>query len=512
MFTRYRVRSKSEMIDYIFTFIATIANKPVPINQIRFLSGDGKQEYWFIKEDFGLSAWVVDINDTTVSGESIIYPWQAKSTIGLKATYLKDFQRKEIDWDTTNSARAELIPPINEAYRDSLIGATNTKAYKDAYDVWHSSLLDVENLFCYSDVWRRTRGTNVFHVGGLLKFDKVPFNGLPYLTLDCHYDDGTFSFQLYSNKMPYVTRHLIIGEYSGNDSLVSKSYIFSSSFIMRSNTKNIGYKDAFYLPAVVSDDTDKEAPIPSAELSYDLDNYLFKMVRCNVDYDNQVKRDSVNGIDVSFAVDIDLGTYKIPTYIDSNPDVDGSDYSDNTTKIFKWEYRRLHTSYENSENNIGVNYWSLTDSEIREYGVYDDLSETVKRYPIVRRSGTCGNSVNTKNNVSEIMPIMFYVLRDPDDVNSWSCLGHTDSIGYVNMYNMGTGRYLQSYYDADYREYFCYDMWKKRAPATPYKNCTNDGKYKYNDSYGVGGLFGIAVKDTHNLDFDSISRRWVSGE
>lgn len=502
------------MVNKIFTFIATIANKPVPTNQIRFLSNNSKQEYWFLNESYGISVWIVDVNDTTIAGDEVVYPWEAKSTIGIKATYLRDIQRKEIDWDTTNTARASLIGPINKAYHDALIGATSTKAYKDAYDIWRNSLWEVDNMFWYKDVWRRVKGTNVFHVGGVLRFDKVPFNGLPYITLDCHYVDGTFSFQLYSNKMPYETRHLVVGEHTGQNTLLSKSYMFASSFTMKSGTKNVGYKDAFYLPAIVRADTKREYPIPSAIFNYDLDNYLFKMVRCNIDYDNQAKCSSVNGVPVSFAVDIDLGTFKIPYHHESNPDQDEkSDYAGNDTEVYLWEYRQLHTSYEHSETNIGVSYWSLTGREMRSYGVYDDLDKVVKHYSIQRRSGTCGNSVNTKNNISEIMPIMFYVLRDPDDVNSWSCLGHTDLIGYVNMYNMGTGRHIQSYYNKDYTEYYCYDMWKKRAPATPYLSRTDYTEPpRYDRSYGVGGLFGLAIKHTDSIDFDNVSRRWVSGE
>lgn len=506
MFTRYRISSKDEMVNCIFTFIASISNQSVPTNKVRFLSNNGKQEYWFLKEDFGLSAWIVDVGDTTVSGDEVVYPWQAKSTIGLQATYLRDMQFKVVDWDTTNNERGKLIPQINQEYHDALIGATATKTYKDAYDKWRSDLQEVDNMFWYKTVWRRIRGTNVFHVGGYLRFDKVPFNDLPHITLDCHYVDGTFSFQLYSNKMPYITRHLIIGEHSGQDNLLSKSYILASSFTTRSETKDIGHQDAFYAKALVPADTDKEAPIPGAILNYDLDNYLFKMVRCNIDYDNQVKRDSVNGVNVSFAVDIDLGTYKIPKYDEPYPDQENrSNYANNTTKVYSWAYRRLHTSYEHSESNIGVNYWPLTGQELRKYPV----EYIIPQFWIQRRSGTAGNSVNTKNNISEIMPIMFYVLRDPDDLNSWSCLGHTDLIGYVNMYNMGTGRHIQSYYDADYNEHYCYDMWKKRAPATTYRNNTNEGGSSYNDSYGVGGLFGIAVK---HESYSDTSGRWVSGE
>ena len=110
--------------------------------------------------------------------------------------------------------------------------------------------------------------------------------------------------------------------------------------------------------------------------------------------------------------------------------------------------------------------------------------------------------------------MIFYVLRDPDDLNSWSAIGHTDKVGYVNMYNMSSGRTLQSYYDADFNKHYCYSMWKKRCAPIPYCTYTNpisELGFRYNASYGVGGLAGLAIRHTDNIDYEDFARRWVDG-
>ena len=75
------------MISKIFEFIANLANKPVPSSdKIRFVSGNGKQEYWFVKDSDGISAWIVDVGDTKINGDALVNPWEAITTVGARAT------------------------------------------------------------------------------------------------------------------------------------------------------------------------------------------------------------------------------------------------------------------------------------------------------------------------------------------------------------------------------------------------------------------------------------------
>ena len=509
--------SSTDMINKIFEFIANLANKPVPSSdKIRFVSGNGKQEYWFVKDSDGISVWIVDVGDTKINGDALVNPWEAITTVGARATYTKDMSRLEIDWSATNAMRAPLYDSNNKEYYDTLVGATATKAYKDAYDKWYNRNREISEMFKYKSVWHRITGTNIFHVGGSLRFSQVSFSGKSYKTLDCHYNDGTFSFNLYSNGIPYQTRSLIVGEFDVVDEEIkSKSYILSSSFIFRSNYKPVGHKDAFCLPSVVDVETDREEPINGQTFYKDLPNFLFKCCRCDIDYDSKYVRDSFEGVPVAYRVNINLDDYIMPVWsIARDTGSSIPNYAGESYKLTAWDYRQLYTAFEHREHGVGVSYWSVMGQTKKSYMFYDDVANSFKNYSIQQRSGPCGNTVNTKNNVSEIMPIIFYVLRDPDDLNSWSAIGHTDKVGYVNMYNMSSGRTLQSYYDADFNKHYCYNLWKKRCAPIPYCTYTNpisDLKFRYNASYGVGGLAGLAIRHTDKIDYEDFARRWVDG-
>lgn len=512
MFSRYRVRSNSEMIADIKLFLSIACGLSSSSSDIKIFTKDNNHILWFLEEDFGISAWITDASDVNVDGTPVTNsPYFATSTVGLAAKYVTDAQVTVIDDEETNKAK-------DRAREDFETWETNTYGSKpitfnSARDkvVYEQEVADrlrsIDSIVITKKKWERLYDTNVFHVGGALRYSDVPLiDG--YKILDCHYNDGVFAFFLFSINDKKTTSSLIIGEYIPSSNNTDRCFILSNTFYIISEDKLPGYNDSFLYKSIFGNETFKLRG-ESRVIHYN--NDLLRLVQYDVDYEPNPKKYSVNGVKVGFRQNI--CTLHLQVWNMSKADGDSeSMYSGNNMKILEWYYRELHCSYECEEYNVGVNYYPLMDTNKKPYKVYDPYisgTDPFDEFTGFSRCGTGGNSVNTNNNISEIMPIIFYVLRDPDNLDSWSYIGHTNIINYVNMYNMSSGRFTQSKFRDNYEAFACYDLYRRRCSFTPWSDDENEKNpgHLYNEAWGFGGFPGLAFK----LDGENVSNAFAVG-
>lgn len=74
-----------------------------------------------------------------------------------------------------------------------------------------------------------------------------------------------------------------------------------------------------------------------------------------------------------------------------------------------------------------------------------------------------GMSVNTLNGISLVLPIYFFVLRDPQVLDNYSAIGFTNYVNYVNLYNISSGTKLDSYNDGITSSYKCFSIGYRRS-------------------------------------------------
>ena len=91
-----------------------------------------------------------------------------------------------------------------------------------------------------------------------------------------------------------------------------------------------------------------------------------------------------------------------------------------------------------------------------------------------------GLSVNELNEVALILPCYFFIKHTPRVLDTWSCLGRTDEIGYVNMYNIGNEHIAHSNYPVKSDKYICFGVWSRRNTS---KTVTTTKDNKKIDNY-----------------------------
>jgi len=86
------------------------------------------------------------------------------------------------------------------------------------------------------------------------------------------------------------------------------------------------------------------------------------------------------------------------------------------------------------------------------------------KYFMSRELQEKGQTVNTLNNISPMMPLWLMVVRDPAVLSEYSAACRNDVINFVNMYNMDTDRIEQgSYPTIDSYKYNCFQMGNRRS-------------------------------------------------
>ena len=97
---------------------------------------------------------------------------------------------------------------------------------------------------------------------------------------------------------------------------------------------------------------------------------------------------------------------------------------------------------DNAKNNY-IYYTSNLVSEkfTRCYMSFSQDSIELPTYKNIISKSTVdqGRSVNTLNGISLVMPIYIMVLRDPKVLNSYSSIGFTEFVSYVNMLHLSSG-------------------------------------------------------------------------
>lgn len=263
MYRHLKVTSMSEMNDEIINFLADLLGISRNTNIIKITSKNGNNMVWFVKDPSrgGLSIWIGDVSQ-------LGNPWENDATVGAAGKYQLDMWRKEIDAGKTAAAKSKLKAQNQKGYDLLLERAQNADEYRDAYLIWYYNNLKInEDIEEYKDVCYRKETTNIFHLGGLLKYDEVTPSG-NFKWLDCLYNDGTFMFSLYGNMLPWVTRNLIVGELDTYINEISgKTYIMSNSWILKSYIKDGSYNDSFFLEDIVGEDR-----IPSQQSAISLGN------------------------------------------------------------------------------------------------------------------------------------------------------------------------------------------------------------------------------------------------
>ena len=225
---------------------------------------------------------------------------------------------------------------------------------------------------------------------------------------------------------------------------------------------------------------------------YDLDyeSYFFAGLRLDVDYDKDgddeycVKYDA-NGQEEYYALRWHVNKQYLKIWI---LPVLGSL---TVQRQAAWEYQLGHLTYEEYEQEEAPNYSTQQDLTKHSYEVADTKRNTFKTFEFFKRSGYGGYSVNYNNNLSQLMPIVWYVQRDDEQINQWSAVGQSDVIKYVNMYNMGTGRLLQPQYPKPQNRYANYYLWRRRPRWTDWVPEANNTADSVTSIFGFGGYPGI---------------------
>ena len=156
--------------------------------------------------------------------------------------------------------------------------------------------------------------------------------------------------------------------------------------------------------------------------------------------------------------------------VDDDSDADGNSYlccfeSDNNTELFM----ALRADIDNAPT-VERNYilWA-TNTGYTSKNLVCSITTGRKNlalptYYVLEGHSLLSRGYNsmTLNAISLCMPIIFYVLRDPHVLNTYSAAGSTDIINYVNMFNMSSGRIIQSDYPVELDKYQCVSIGKRR--------------------------------------------------
>lgn len=70
---------------------------------------------------------------------------------------------------------------------------------------------------------------------------------------------------------------------------------------------------------------------------------------------------------------------------------------------------------------------------------------------------------NTCNGITLCLPILFFVQREPRVLDTYSAVGSTDIITFVDMFNMSSGKIIQTSYPVKKNDYQCFSIYKRRS-------------------------------------------------
>lgn len=475
MFKRVKINNASQMNSYIKDFLQDVTGS----SDLRFTSKDGVTDYWFTFDSNGVCAWAVDKDDTATS------PEQALSTYAISATYNIDMNRREINVGATASKKAAAREAAYETFVEMFI-AERKQGFKGcsvSRTIYQNKLKEIDEdlnwqYTVFKTVWYRISAKNPFHVCGRLDFSDV---GGSNIILDMNYNNSVFMFSIYNNMTPKKTRNLAIG--CAENTTSQKVFIMANKFYCVSDLN----KNAFHLKAKGKWESDKYRDITSENYTKEYTNEI--MIMYKADVDNQINEQdlTVSGVKTPLRWHVN--------YIDL-PYWDLSGYAVRevlTQRVVAWNYYELRCSLSSIEHNTGINYLAVYGYTKSSYDTFDNLAHKYRKLSAQKRSFV-GDSVNrTANNKSFIMPLLFYIKRDPQEYDDWSMIGKTNVVNFVNMYNMSSGRIFQL--TSDVSEYANYNLYMRRMKSqiveTPYAKVR---KQQIKELHGYGGYVGLAFK------------------
>ena len=72
---------------------------------------------------------------------------------------------------------------------------------------------------------------------------------------------------------------------------------------------------------------------------------------------------------------------------------------------------------------------------------------------------------NTCNGITMCLPIIFFVQREPRALDTYSAVGSTDILTFVDMFNIHSGRIIQTTYPVKRNFFQCFSLYKRRNEA-----------------------------------------------
>ncbi len=120
-------------------------------------------------------------------------------------------------------------------------------------------------------------------------------------------------------------------------------------------------------------------------------------------------------------------------------------------------YQHWSSNIEFGENLITLN--RLVISITPEY-----LNKSLPTYFVMNspKLNLYTKNHNTCNGITLCLPILFFVQREPRVLDTYSAVGSTNIITFVDMFNMSSGRIIQTSYPIENPYYQCFSIYKRR--------------------------------------------------
>lgn len=457
----YAVSGLNAVYNKIIDFIklAGLSTTQISSSITKVISESGM--YWWYLElsDSKLYVWMVLANDSGLPNGDIDKSFHfAKTNVCGTGKYALDAYYTVLDTQATQKAKAEEYKTLNRVYAAMRKAAHSVEALLDAYEYYCKEVERIEQIQILKQVETPMRiyAENVFHACNTFEVDSAS------TMLFCNYVDHIFSFCSYSDDTVDENNILYFGEL--HNVVSEHSYISFSgtrACYFESYKKSTGYKDAFHIPVgEYGCMVEYEHAVQAENFHVDNGRNMIHVVVYPIDVPNHIG--SVDGVDAynyCYVTQFVPVTTKLPSEELSTP------------TLCEFNISNFFTSFEHDLGTVGMNVAPVIAEDPAENG-----------QTVARRFG-----------MSEAIPFVVYLLRDPTDLDSWSVVGFTNVLEYVNMYNMGNGRCVQSLLDKQRERRYNFICFRRRIGTIIEKiNAVDDDE---GEDYPIhhGGMFGISI-------------------
>lgn len=480
MFERhYNISSWEVMVMYIQKFINKVTDTPISDN-MKFLSKNNSNYIWVCKDSDlqGISVWGTEIE------EEDTLPWKAKSTYGLAGKYCLDMKKYIVDIEKTQAerdkAKAEALKTFEEMYKEEKAQGFHGCPVSVAW--YKNRLKEIENIEIPSYIWVREYTYNLFHIGAVLSYDEI---NTADSILDLHYTNGIFLFSVYKRGQPQTTRSIIFGNTDINNKDFSNIFIQAHNLYYVSDTKEGKYKDAFYVEHSCRGFSYTVADCIGESYKNYYTNDIFTLLY--VKNEPILYKYSVNGEKSG------LRWYVSSLYTTTHDESTYGLGEITSQMLVDFEYKKTYCSYTSEQHSVGAHIYPLMGKKSIQYE-YDSISKAIKELPAISRTALSDSVNSTTNNVATLFPNIFYRIDSPITLDLCYVAGVTLNCGFVDTYNMSSGRIFNSSLD-DKEDYACYCIYKRRMKTSTYlskeKKIIQEA---FNENYGFGGYTGLYIK------------------